>query len=351
MAQMFQALEKVRNGQRKSATMGTRVPDGVPFMWQIFYIFSLFSLTSLLSTADAAEIAVLKSASLPYYDQAVVGFKGSLPLSTTVKEYNLGGQLAEGRVIAKSLRASPPDLIFAVGLKAAMAAKMEIFDTPVVFCMVLNPEAHGLPASNMTGIAVRPPAEAQLAALRSVVPNRNRVGVLYDEDHSGDFIRQAHQTANQQGLELLAVAVKRQEEIPTAVRALLPKIDALWLIQDQTVISESAIPFFLESTLDAKVPLFTFSSTLVQQGALGALVLDPWTVGQQAAHIAFSRLNGTHASTGLLQTPERPQLALNLNSAEHLGLTLPPELIRLAGHLFRGPGALAQRPGHSDMIP
>lgn len=317
----------------------------------IFFAFLLSLFTGLSGIAGAAEIAVLKSAALPYYEQAVVGFKTEIPANTSIKEYNLNGQLTEGRQIAKSLRASPPDLIFAVGLKAAMAAKLEIVDTPVVFCMVLNPEAHGLPLPNMTGIAVRPPAETQLAALRSAVPNRNRVGVLYDEEHSGDFIRQAHRVAKQQGLELLAVAVQRQGEIPNAVRALLPKIDALWLIQDQTVVSESAISFFLESTLDAKVPLFTFSSTLVQQGALGALVLDPWTVGQQAAHLALARLSGQHASTGLLQIPERSQLALNLNSAEHLGLSLPPELIRLAGHLYGAPGTLARQPGHSDLIP
>jgi putative ABC transport system substrate-binding protein len=306
---------------------------------------------SLPRIAGATEIAILTSASLPYYEQAIVGFKAGIPATASVKEYNLNGQLAEGRHIAKSLRAAPPELIFAVGLKAAMATKLEIFDTPVVFCMVLNPEAHGLPAPNMTGIAVRPPADTQLAALRSTIPTHRRIGVLYDEEHSGDFIRQAQQAAKQQGLELLVVAIRRQDEIPTAVRALLPKVDALWLIQDQTVVSETAIPFFLESTLDAKIPLFTFSLTLVQQGALGALLVDPWAVGQQAARVAQSRLTGHHASAGVLQVPERPQLALNANAAEHLGVALSPELIRLAGHLFSGPGAIAQKPVHSDLIP
>lgn len=333
-----------------NANIAQRLLEGA-FMPPIFIVLSLFLFIGLSGIAYAAEIAVLNSAGLPYYEQAIIGFKAEIPAATSVREYNLNGQLAEGRQIAKSLRASPPDLIFAVGLKAAIAAKLEIFDTPVVFCMVLNPEAHGLPAPNMTGIGVRPSAETQLTALRSVVPNRNRVGVLYDEEQSGDFIRQAHRAAKQQGLELFAVAVRRQEEIPNAVRALLPKIDALWLIQDQTVISESAIPFFLESTLDAKMPLFTFSLSLVQQGALGALVLDPWTVGQQAAHIALARLSGQHASNGSLQTPMHLQLALNLNSAEHLDLVLPPELIRMAGHLFGGPGALAQQPGDSNVIP
>lgn len=323
----------------------------VHLMLPISFVLFLLWLTGLPSFADATDIAILKSAELPYYEHAVLGFKTGIPSTTKVTEYNLGGQLARGREIGKSLRASPPDLIFAVGLKAAMAAKLEIFDTPVVFCLVLSPEAHGLPTSNMTGIAVRTSPEVQLATLRSIMPNRHRIGVLYDEELSGTFIRDAHRAAKQHGLELVAVAIRGHDDIPKSMRGLLPTIDALWLTQDQTVISESAIPFFLESTLDAKVPLFTFSSTLVQQGALGALVVDAWTVGQQAARIAQARLKDSTASTGTLQAPERPQLALNLHSAEYLGIALPSEVVRLAGQLFGGPGAVAQKPGASDLIP
>jgi len=321
-------------------------------MLPIVSLLLLLWLTSLSSVVNAAEIAILKSAELPYYEQAVLGFKAGMPATTKVKEYDLNGQLARGREIGKSLRASPPDLILAVGLKAAIAAKLEIFDQPVVFCLVLSPDTHGLPTSNMTGIAVRTSPEAQLSALRSVIPQARRIGVLYDEEHSGNFIRDAHRAAKQQGLELVAVAIHGQDDIPHAVRGLLPTINALWLIQDQTVISESAIPFYLESTLDAKVPLFTFSSTLVQQGALGALVVDAWTVGQQAARIAQSRLKEPNNATSSIQAPEYPQLAVNLSSAEYLGLPPSPETMRLAHQRFGGPGAMAKKPGSpSDLIP
>ena len=321
-------------------------------MLPIVFLLFLLWLTSLSSVVNAAEIAILKSAELPYYEQAVLGFKAGMPATTKMKEYNLNGQLTRGREIGKSLRASPPDLILAVGLKAAIAAKLEIFDQPVVFCLVLNPDTHGLPTSNMTGIAVRTAPEAQLSALRSVIPHSHRIGVLYDEEHSGNFIRDAHRAARQQGLELVGVAIHGQDDIPQAVRGLLPTINALWLIQDQTVISESAIPFYIESTLDAKVPLFTFSSTLVQQGALGALVVDAWTVGQQAARIAQSRLKEPNNATSSIQAPEYPQLAINLSSAEYLGLPPSPETMRLAHQRFGGPGAMAKKPDSpSDLIP
>ncbi|MBX3302463.1 MAG: hypothetical protein KF693_09630 [Nitrospira sp.] len=311
----------------------------------------LLSFTTFENTVDAAEIAIVKSADLPYYDHAIVGFKAGLPPMTKVKEYNLDGQLTRGREIGRSLRASPPDLVLAVGLKAALSAKLEIFDTPVVFCMVLNPDAYDLPTSNMTGIAVRAPPETQLAALRSLMPDRQRVGVLYGEDHTGTFIRDAYKAAGKQGLDLISIEIRRREDVPHAVRGLLPKINVLWLIQDQVVVSESSIPVFLESSLRARVPIFTFSSTLVQQGAVGALVLDPWAVGQQAARLSLTRLKDVGALAGTMEAPERSQWALNLKSAEDLNMTLNPELIRSAGHVFSGSGPIARKLESSDLTP
>ncbi|MBL8054676.1 MAG: ABC transporter substrate-binding protein, partial [Nitrospira sp.] len=308
-------------------------------------------LLSPISAVSAGEIAILKSSDLPYYEQAVLGFRAGLPSPMQVREYNIGGQFTQGREIGRALRASPPTLVFAVGLKAALAAKLEIFDTPVIFCMVLNPESHGLPTSNMTGIAVRTSAATQLTAIRSVMPDRRRIGVLYDEAQSGDFVRQAHRLAKQSGFELVPVAVRSQEDLAPAVRTLFPKIDALWLLQDQTVISESSIPFLVESTIDAKIALFTFSSTLVQQGALGALVVDPWAVGQQAARLARTQLDDPTKPLGALHEPEYPQLALNLNTAEYLGLRFAPGVVRVARHIFSGTGPIARKSDPSDLIP
>ncbi|MBK8274648.1 MAG: hypothetical protein IPK92_02145 [Nitrospira sp.] len=154
---------------------------GPVFRIRYWWLIVCALLLSPISAVSAGEIAILKSSDLPYYEQAVLGFRAGLPSSMHVREYNIGGQFTQGREIGRALRASPPTLVFAVGLKAALAAKLEIFDTPVIFCMVLNPESHGLPTSNMTGIAVRTSAATQLTAIRSVMPDRRRIGVLYDE--------------------------------------------------------------------------------------------------------------------------------------------------------------------------
>ncbi|MBX3304115.1 MAG: ABC transporter substrate-binding protein [Nitrospira sp.] len=303
------------------------------------------------STVSAAEIAIFKSADVAYYNQAIQAFRETLPPNTAIAEYSFKGNLIRGREIATSLRAAPPALVLAVGLKAALAAKLELVDTPVVFCLVLNPESHGLPAPNMTGILMRVPPTTQLASIQTLAPHARRVGLLYDPSRSGELIAESERAARKLGLQLITVPVENPSDVPGALRRLLPTIDLFWLLQDQTVITEDSMDFIVQTTLETKVPMFGFSPTLVQQGALGALVINARDIGRQAGHLATALLQGGSPSRQPLQDPAQPQLALNLNSAEYFGLGPSKEILRLATLLYGGPGAVAQRELPKDLIP
>ena len=145
--------------------------------------------------------------------------------------------------------------------------------------------------------------------------------------------------------------VENPSDVPGALRRVLPTIDLFWLLQDQTVITEDSMEFIVQATLEAKVPMFGFSPTLVQQGALGALVINTRDIGRQAGDLARAILRGGSPSPQPLQDPARPQLALNLNAAEYFGLGPSKEVLRLATVLYGGPGAVAQRETMKDLIP
>ena len=74
---------------------------------------------SLLLEGHAQDIVILKSADIAAYNKATLTFTKQLPPSTTISEFNLEGNMAEGRKIARKLRASNAKLILAIGLKAA----------------------------------------------------------------------------------------------------------------------------------------------------------------------------------------------------------------------------------------
>lgn len=322
-----------------------------PCLLRLFPLLLLGVLALSASTVSAAEIAILKSADVAYYNQAVQAFRETQPSKTTITEYNLAGNLTRGREIATSLRAAPPALVLAVGLKAALAAKLELVDTPVVFCLVLNPKSQGLLTPNMTGILMRVPPAAQLASIQTLAPHARRIGLLYDPGQTGALVTESERVARKLGLELITVPVESSADVPGALRRVLPTVDLFWLLQDQTVITEDSMEFIIQATLEAKVPMFGFSPTLVRQGALGALVVNAKDMGRQAGHLATVILQGGSPSRQPLQDPAQPQLALNLNSAEYFGLSPSKGIRRLATLLYGGPGAVVQRELPKDPIP
>lgn len=97
------------------------------------------------------EITILKSSDLLAYNEAVEGFKSASPGTAIFTEYDLRGDLENGKQLARRIRASDASLVVAVGLKAALAAQLEILDIPILYMMILDPLKHHLTAANMTG--------------------------------------------------------------------------------------------------------------------------------------------------------------------------------------------------------
>ena len=294
------------------------------------------------STSLSADLVIFKSAETSFYQQAVESVRRHLPHNLGVKEYNLEGRLDRAENIGELIRGADPRLVIAIGLKAALAARAELPDTPILFCMVVHPEEHELPTANMVGILGKISPAIQLQQIQALVPKARTIGLLYDEHTNGAYVAEARTKAKKMGMALVATSVAHQKDIAGALQSLLPQIDLLWIIQDPTIIVEESIDMLIQSSLRQKVPAFTFSATLVQRGALGALLIRPADIGRQAAHVAQTMLNHHGPSAPALLEPELPQLALNLNTAEFLGLSPDQAVVRTAAILFGGPGDVAQ---------
>lgn len=288
----------------------------------------------LSSPARAQEVAILKSADIAAYNDAVASFKAGLPSSTTYSEFNLQGDVARGRTIAKKLRASDVSLVLAVGLKAALAAKLEILDIPVLFCMVLDPDRYGLKAPNMTGVLLEVPLERQLSTIRSVLPRVRKIGVLYDPEKTGRFVEEARTVAKKIGVELVDRQIRSEKEAPAALREVLPKVEALWLIPDSTVLTEDSFRFLLGTALDHNVPVFGFSAEFVRSGAMVGLSVNYQDAGKQAGSLAAKILADRGAFKPGPVSPEKVRFALNLKTAKFLGITIPPHVVSTADELY-----------------
>src|SRR5437867_2938979 len=242
-----------------------------------------------------------------------------MPSSTTFFEYDMQGDVARGQELARTIRASDATLLLAVGVKAALVAKLEIMDIPVIFCMVLDPAKHDLKAPNMTGIRLEVPVERQLRTMRSVLPPVRKIGVLYDPEKTGNLVEEARSLVKAMGFELVAREVHTEKDVPAVLRTLVTQIEALWLVPDSTVLTEDSLKFVMGTALDSNVPVIGFSSELVRSGALVGLSVGYEDIGRQASVLARKILSEPARSFTAMFPHERLRLALNLNTASFLG--------------------------------
>ena len=282
----------------------------------------------------AQGIAVLKSHDIAPINQALAGFVATCPEPSTT--YDLGGSTSNSRGIIDRIMASPPRLIVAIGPLAAQVARAEARGVPVVFAMVRNPRKSGLEGDNIAGISLDVPIEAQLAMYRALLPTIRVIGVIYDPEKTGTLVKEAAEMAERFGLRFLTTPVASQTEVPAALRSLLGKVDALWMLPDDTVITPESLTFFLLTAFKQNLPVLTISDAFVEAGALAALSPDYTDVGRQACQLSREIESGQRRpAQASIVPPTKVNIALNLQTARQLGLILPPEMVQSASKVYQ----------------
>ncbi len=299
--------------------------------WSLAVLFSLLFCPAL---ASAADIVILKSSDITAYNQAIAGFKAVLPGGITLSEYDLQGDLEKGRKLARKIRASDPALVFAVGLKAAKAAQLEIVDIPVVYSMVLDPAKYGLNSPNMTGILLEVPIERQLAMIRTLLPNLKHIGTLYDPSKTTTLIEEARRLLKPNGTELVPIQISSERDVPGALRALLPSIDALWLVPDSTVLTDESLRFILNTALEERVPVIGFSREFARSGALLCLSVNYADIGRQAGQLTRKILDGQVSLPVKPLHPDRIEVSMNRKTAKFLDIDIPKDLEAKADEIY-----------------
>jgi len=296
--------------------------------WAVLALAALLGLCTLcVSESSAMDIAILQSSNIPAYDEAVAGLKATGPIGAIYTEYDAQGDLELGKKLARKLRASNVSLVVAVGLKAALAAKVEIVDVPIVYMMILDPLKHQLTAANMTGTLLEIPLDRQLKIMRSFLPALHRIGMLYDPAKSSSRVKEAEQQAAISDFQLKGRPVESEKEVPQQLRALLSDVEALWLIPDSTVLTNESIGFILETALARQIPVIGFSPEFTRLGALLSMSVNYGNVGRETGLLAKSILDGERLLPLNPVPIERLKITVNLKTARFLGLTFPKELM------------------------
>lgn len=276
-------------------------------------------------------------------EETVDGFKEELAL----RGYKEGAGLhydyrnVEGAVpalqgAAEELVAAGAQLLFACSTPAAQAAvrATQSKQVPVVFAPVFDPLGAGLvkdlrrPGGQVTGVSGMVPASAKVALLRRLLPRAGTVAILYASGDPNARLETANlrQAASEAGFSPLVIEAAGEEEVEAKAEEACARAEAVIVPIGRLL--EGRMKQLAEMALRHRVPLLSPNPEGVNQGALCSLYADHRELGRRAGAMAAAILEGAPAGELPVAFPEEPRLAFNQKTAEALGLTIPPELLR-----------------------
>jgi putative ABC transport system substrate-binding protein len=124
--------------------------------------------------------------------------------------------------------------------------------------------------------------------------------------------------------------------VVAALQSFQDGIDALWIVPDETVLSQAVVQEMLLFSYRRKIPLLGVSDRHAQMGALFALSFASGEdIGRQAGELAQAILGGRAAADVPSTNARKLFLTVNLKAAQKLGLEVPPAILGRATNVIQ----------------
>ena len=242
--------------------------------------------------------------------------------------------------IIDSIKNINPNLILTIGSSATKLAQENFTDIPIVFSSVKYPILSGFvnsfefPGRNITGASIDIPTDVQFKKFKQIIPNLKKIGVLYTKN-TESLIPQAKVIAQSLNLELIAMRVDSDKDLPAKLDSLTESVQGIWSVADHNLFKPKSTKYILMNTLRKRIPFMGFSKYVVESGALFALDFDYKAVGIQSGYIANMILEGNKPSAISVTTADVIWFHYNEKTAERINIKIPDELAAVAKEIYR----------------
>jgi putative ABC transport system substrate-binding protein len=254
------------------------------------------------------------------------------------------GNFGTAQQIVRQFIGDRPDVIVTITTPTSQAAVAATKDIPIVFSTVTDPLKAKLvtqvkhPGGNATGISDLVPIEAQLDVVKEIVPKLKTLGLVYDPSlpNAVSTVESIKAVAPKMGFTTVEAPAMGLNNVPSAGQSLVGKVDAIFVPNDTTVYA--AFESLVKVCQDAKVPLFTAERRSVQRGAIATVGFNFKQIGVRTADFVDKVLKGTKPGDidveFMDQVPGALALYINKASAEKMGVTVSPDLLKKAAQVF-----------------
>jgi putative tryptophan/tyrosine transport system substrate-binding protein len=287
-------------------------------------------------SAEGPRIVVLTSSRAAPYEEALAGFQQALRqqgLRAIFEVYSLEGDAHRIARVLQDVKQGGSALLLTLGTAATQRARQDITSVPIIAGLVLNAdEFKGVP--NISGVTLEFPVALQLEWLRRFLPTAKTIGVIYNPRENQQRIEAASRVAHDLGLKLESQPVSDTRELPTALETLARKIDVLWGVVDELVLTPQTAKHILLFSFQNRIPFVGLSTAWVKAGAFYALDWDYTDLGKQCGEMALKVLQGTSIKALPPVVPRKVVYALNQKTARHMKVEIAEVLVDGAREVF-----------------
>ena len=245
-----------------------------------------------------------------------------------VETYNLDGRTTLSAAMRKKLESPELPVVVAIGLHAARAAQT-LAGKKVIFCQVFNYEQENLVTPSMKGVAATPPVRELFRVWKTLSPRLRKVGVITGANLPG-LIDEARAAAAEYRIDLVHVQVRSDREMLYAFKELAPRVQGLWLVPDNRVLSREVIRDMMTYGMKQGKQMAVFSHQLL---GLGGLVSAESSYADIAEQV-LGRVRQAQQYAGVPGEPVVPlskaDIRINKVMAGRLNLPIPPSLRGMA---------------------
>ncbi len=255
----------------------------------------------------------------------------------TVVYQNAQADMGIAANIADNFAANQYDLICAIATPMAVVCFNAAEDKiPVIYTAVSAPVEAGLAnedgtgTGNITGSSDLLPVKFQLQVIRQLLPEAKKIGILYTvgEVNSQVQLAEYQASAEEYGFEIVPQSITASADIPLALPQLLPKVDCLSMLLDNTVVQ--SLDIVLDQADEAGIPVFGSEVEQVIKGCAAAAGLDYVKLGYDTGLLAARVLAGENAQElPFLQITESA-VYINYEACAALNIQVPSDLLESA---------------------
>jgi putative ABC transport system substrate-binding protein len=287
-------------------------------------------------SAEEPRIVILTSSRAAPYEEALAGFQQALRqqgVRATFDVRSLEGETRRVSWVLQDIKQGGSALLLTLGTAATQRARQDITTVPIIASLVLSAEEFkGAP--NMSGVTLEFPVALQLEWLRRFLPSAKTIGVIYNPKENQWRIETASRVAHELGLKLESQQVSDTRELPTALETLAKKIDVLWGVVDELVLTPQTAKHILLFSFQNRIPFVGLSTAWVKAGAVYALDWDYTDLGMQCGEMALKVLQGTSINALPPVVPRKVVYALNQKTARHMKIEIAEALVHGAREVF-----------------